>query len=397
MGKYARDREALASLVGRPKSIATFTSTTRCSRSRCGISSRTRGSTSGTRARSRRPGDFVTTEIGTRAVIMVRGEDGAIHVLHNRCPHKGTRLVTERAGNTGRHIRCPYHAWTFRTDGCVYAIPLRRGYEGTGLEDRAAAKGIARVRAVRNYRGFVFARASETGIGFDEYFGESLSSLDNMVDRSPAGGSRWRGRPFATSTGATGRCWSRTQTDACHPMVAHESSAGTAVRLWEEMQQPEGTKKPMAMEVIAPFVSRYEFFEEMGIRVWPNGHGHTGVHHSIHSDYSAIPGYFERMAQAWGEERARGILGENRHNTIYFPNIMVKARSSSFAGSAPRGRPHPRRELRVPARGRSRPAARAHRHVQPPHQRPDLHRRARRPRDLRAHAVRASLGRESSG
>jgi hypothetical protein len=62
----------------------------------------------------------------------------------------------------------------------------------------------------------------------------------------------------------------------------------------------------------------------MGIRVWENGHGHTGVHHSIHSNYSAIPGYFEKMTAAYGEARAKAILDENRHNTVYFPNLMVK-------------------------------------------------------------------------
>jgi hypothetical protein len=62
----------------------------------------------------------------------------------------------------------------------------------------------------------------------------------------------------------------------------------------------------------------------MGLRVWDNGHGHTGVSHSIHSDYSAVPGYFDQMKAAYGEERARAILGENRHNTIYFPNLMLK-------------------------------------------------------------------------
>ena len=45
---------------------------------------------------------------------------------------------------------------------------------------------------------------------------------------------------------------------------------------------------------------------------------------SIHADYSAVPGYFEQMVAAYGEERAKAILGESRHNTIYFPNIMVK-------------------------------------------------------------------------
>jgi hypothetical protein len=71
-------------------------------------------------------------------------------------------------------------------------------------------------------------------------------------------------------------------------------------------------------------MSPYEFYEEMGIRVWRNGHGHTGVSNSIHADYSAIPGYFEQMVAAYGEARAKAILSEVRHNTIYFPNLMVK-------------------------------------------------------------------------
>jgi hypothetical protein len=112
-------------------------------------------------------------------------------------------------------------------------------------------------------------------------------------------------------------------TDTCHPMVAHESSAGTAVKVWEKLT-PGGNKKPAAVEIYAPFIAPYEFFEKMGIRTWRNGHGHTGVHHSIHSDYSAIPGYFDKMVAAYGEVRAKAILDENRHNTAYFPNFTVK-------------------------------------------------------------------------
>src|SRR5262245_56420203 len=80
----------------------------------------------------------------------------------------------------------------------------------------------------------------------------------------------------------------------------------------------------MPVGIYAPVIAPYEFFEDMDIRVGPHGHGHTGVHHSIHSEYSAVPGYFESMAAAYGEERAKAILDENRHNTIYFPNLMVK-------------------------------------------------------------------------
>jgi benzoate/toluate 1,2-dioxygenase subunit alpha len=80
----------------------------------------------------------------------------------------------------------------------------------------------------------------------------------------------------------------------------------------------------MAVEIFAPFIASYEFFEKMGIRTWDNGHGHTGVSHSIHSNYSAVPGYFDQMVAAYGEQRAKAILDESRHNTVYFPNLMVK-------------------------------------------------------------------------
>jgi phenylpropionate dioxygenase-like ring-hydroxylating dioxygenase large terminal subunit len=269
-------------------------------------------------------GDYFTTQLGDQPVIMVRHTDNEIKVLYNRCPHKGTKIAIDRTGNTGKFFRCPYHAWSFKTDGCLLAIPLKKGYEGTGLEEQQTGKGMKAVGAVHNYRGFVFARLAEEGISFEEFFGDSLSSLDNMVDRSPAGRLEVAGPPLRYMHQCNWKMLVENQTDTCHPMVAHESSAGTAVQIWKDLGYTEDDPKPPAMEIIAPFMSPYEFFENMGIRTWPNGHGHTGVHHSIHSNYSAIPGYFESMCEAYGEEKAKAILDENRHNTVYFPNIMIK-------------------------------------------------------------------------
>ncbi|GIX12872.1 MAG: oxidoreductase [Paracoccaceae bacterium] len=269
-----------------------------------------------------KPGDYFTTQLADQPVLMVRHSDGEVHVLYNRCPHKGTKIVIDRSGNTGKFFRCPYHAWSFKTDGCLLAIPLKKGYENTGFEKTEAARGLAPVGAVHNYRGFVFARLAEEGIGFEEYFGESLSSFDNMIDRSPEGRLEVAGPPLRYMHRCNWKMLVENQTDTCHPMVAHESSAGTAVKIYEAMGNPE--PKPMAMEIIAPFMSPYEFFEHMGVRTWPNGHGHTGVHHSIHSNYSEVPGYWEMMVKAHGEEKAKRILSENRHNTVYFPNLMIK-------------------------------------------------------------------------
>ena len=268
------------------------------------------------------PGDYFTTTVGTEPVVMVRHTDRSVRVLVNRCPHKGVQVAGGTCGNTGKFFRCPYHAWTFKTDGALLSLPLRKGYENTGFADCAASRGLATAGAVHVYRDFVFCRLAPQGISFEDFFGGSLSTIDNMVDRSPEGRLEVAGGVLRYMHSCNWKMLVDNQTDTCHPMVAHESSAGTAVAVWS--RAPEGTPKPMAVEQFAPFMSPYEFFEKMGIRVWDNGHGHTGVADSIHAAYSPVPGYWEQMVAAYGEERAEAILGDVRHNTVYFPNIMIK-------------------------------------------------------------------------
>lgn len=267
-------------------------------------------------------GDFFTTTVGDQSVIMVRHTDDTVRVLINRCAHKGVQLVTETSGNAGRFFRCPYHAWTFKTDGALLGVPLRKGYENTGFDQTEGAMGLKAVKAVHNYRGFIFCRLSDEGESFEDFFGESLSTIDNMCDRSPEGRVEIAGGVYRYMHNCNWKMLVDNQSDTCHPMVAHESSAGTAVKVWKEA--PEGTPKPMAVELFAPFINPYDFYENMGIRVWENGHGHTGVSDSIHAAYSDVPGYMDQMIEAYGEERAKAILGDVRHNTCYFPNILVK-------------------------------------------------------------------------
>jgi phenylpropionate dioxygenase-like ring-hydroxylating dioxygenase large terminal subunit len=219
-------------------------------------------------------------------------------------------------------LRCPYHAWAYDLDGGIRAIPLKAGYEGTGFGGAEAAAGLARVRHVVVYRGFVFCRLSETGPDFESYFGASLSSIDNMVDRSPEGRLEVAGGVLRFDHACNWKMFVENLNDTMHPMVAHESSAGTAKKLWAG--RPESEPRPMAIEQFVPFASSYEFFDRMGVRVFDNGHSYTGVHGSIHSRYSAIPEYEAAMNAAYGEERAHAILGEVRHNTVYYPSLTIK-------------------------------------------------------------------------
>jgi benzoate/toluate 1,2-dioxygenase alpha subunit len=270
-----------------------------------------------------KPGDYYTTEIATLPILMLRDGEGRVNVFMNRCAHKGARLATATHGNCGSMLRCSYHGWTYRLDGSIRTIPMKGGYADTAFAESPASRGLVKLANVENYRGFVFARLSADGPGFRAYFGESLTSIDNMADRSPEGRLEVAGGTLRYLHNCNWKMFVENLNDTMHPMVAHESSAGTARDLWRSMNLPEGTAQPMVIEQFAPFVSDYQFFDDMGVRIYENGHSYTGVKFSIHSRYSGIPEYEERMIAAYGEERAQRILAEARHNTVYYPNLTM--------------------------------------------------------------------------
>lgn len=267
-------------------------------------------------------GDYLTVDIAKEPLVMVRQADGSVRVLKNRCAHKGAKLVSAPSGNTVKFFRCPYHAWTYKTDGKPLAIPLKNGYEGTRMTECPSGQGLTAVANVETYRGFVFVRLSDEGPTFSEYFGDSLSSIDNMADRSPEGELEIAGGCLRYMHNCNWKMFVENLNDTMHPMVAHESSAGTAKKLWDGKSADE--PKPMAIEQFVPFVSGYDFFDGMGVRVFENGHSYTGVNFSIHSSYSALPEYEQKLAAAWGEEKAKQVLGTARHNTVYYPSLTIK-------------------------------------------------------------------------
>src|SRR3954468_11192350 len=274
-------------------------------------------------------GDFITLNIAAKALIMVRHTDGTIRVLMNRCAHKGTKVVSAPSGNAGKTLRCPYHAWTYRLDGSLAMIPLKQGYAGTRMEE----KGLFEITNCEIHRGFIFVRLSEEGLGFHEFFGGSLSSIDFLADRSPEGELEITGGCLRYLHNCNWKMFVENLNATMHPMIAHASSAGTAKMLWEG--QPADKPKPMAVEQFVPFVNGYEFFDEMGVKVYPHGHGFSGVNFSIHSSYSPIKEYEEAMVKAYGEERAKQILGTIRHNTVYYPSLTIKGAIQSIRVARP--------------------------------------------------------------
>ena len=132
------------------RSCGTTASTPRCtpirasSRTRWSGSSIAAGSSSGHDSEIPRPGDFVTRSIGTQPVIMVRGKDGGVAVLVNRCMHRGTMVCAAERGRA-RTFSCPYHGWTYDLGGELLGVPYPGGYAALDKSTR----GLTRVPARR--------------------------------------------------------------------------------------------------------------------------------------------------------------------------------------------------------------------------------------------------------
>jgi phenylpropionate dioxygenase-like ring-hydroxylating dioxygenase large terminal subunit len=74
------------------------------------------------------PGDFLTYELAGQPIFVMRGSDGALRAMSNVCLHRMSTLL-EGAGNR-KVIVCPYHAWTYNTDGTLRGAPAMDRNEG---------------------------------------------------------------------------------------------------------------------------------------------------------------------------------------------------------------------------------------------------------------------------
>jgi len=115
-----------------------------------------------------RPGDYFTLQVDTDSIIVARGDDGAIHGLHNVCRHRGSMICSEPAGHKTRLV-CPYHQWTYGLDGRLLAC--------RGMPEDLDKKqfGLARVHT-REVEGLVFISLAENPTPFDSAL-ELLSPL----------------------------------------------------------------------------------------------------------------------------------------------------------------------------------------------------------------------------
>ena len=72
----------------------------------------------------RNPGDYFLAQVGRKAMVVTRDENGTLRVLHNQCAHRGAMVVASDCGHA-KEFQCVYHGWTYHLDGRLKAVPLQ--------------------------------------------------------------------------------------------------------------------------------------------------------------------------------------------------------------------------------------------------------------------------------
>ena len=251
--------------------------------------------------------DFVMKSIGPQEIIMTRSGDGEIHLLLNRCAHRGNQLCMEPCGNRKVFV-CPYHSWSYGNDGVLRGFPFADGYEGV---DRAEI-GLAKVSRVASYRGFVFGSFAEQGPSLTEHLGGAAEAIDRLTMASPVGEVQITAGFLKHKAKANWKFLVENETDGYHPAFVHAS-------IFEVAKSGIGDLYSSNSSAVA---------RDLG-----NGHTENDLRPEFRrigkpmgwfgANEQRLPDYVAKMRAAYGNDRANQIMIDGTPHIMIFPNLFI--------------------------------------------------------------------------
>jgi len=261
------------------------------------------------------PHDYIATRIGREPVLMTRDANGAIHVIFNRCAHRGVQVCATERGNA-RLFRCPYHGWAYRCDGKLAGIPLRKAYPAD-LDPDDPQYSMRSVPRVDSYRGFVFASLSEKGPALDVYLNGIRKSIDDLADRAPLGTVSFKAGVNRYVIEANWKLQIDNVCDLPHASWTHVSTVDENGR---QFGRYGGGPRLLTDE------GRMIDWDELGVVGFDYGHGYQGRPPAEKGMGGPLFEQYRAMLVArHGEQRADEILAYDRFNSVIYPSLSFQA------------------------------------------------------------------------
>jgi phenylpropionate dioxygenase-like ring-hydroxylating dioxygenase large terminal subunit len=252
------------------------------------------------------PGDYVRKKLALQDIIMTRAKDGGVHLLLNRCAHRGNQVCDDARGNANS-FRCPYHGWTYRNTGELLGYPYHQGYGGRNKLDL----GLGAVPRVESYQGFVFGSFAADGPSLAEHLGAAAGELDRLARLSPEGRVELTAGWLKHRTQANWKLLAENETDGYHPQFVHGS-------IFSVTSSPIG---PLYSEKSTAVV-----------RDLDGGHSENDLRPEFRrfaepmrwfgTTADRVPDYAAAMRAAYGDA-ANQIMIEGGPHVMIFPNLFV--------------------------------------------------------------------------
>lgn len=268
-------------------------------------------------------GDYITRLLATQPVILTRDDDDQLHVLVNRCTHRGNTVCHEARGNSGT-FRCAYHGWSFANDGSPVGFTYRDEYDSS-IEKNAFA--LKRLPRVDSYRGFVFASFSDDVPALRDHLGKACEYIDHFADLAPAGTVNLRAGNLASEFDANWKMPAENTVDGYHAVFLHQA----VIKIGRERAKRLGTANSRLSST-----SRKKQVQTVDL-----GNGHalldfTEANRAANIESETEFGFFPRklsqqdrdayrrdLAERLGADRAELEIAKGLSNLLVFPNLAL--------------------------------------------------------------------------
>jgi nitrite reductase/ring-hydroxylating ferredoxin subunit len=119
---------------------------------------------------------FASRHAAGTPVLIARQPDGSVRAFLNSCRHRGTEVVWGETEGCARRFTCPYHGWTYGTDGRLVGVTTTVGFPDLDRDTH----GLVELDCAERHGMIFVARRPGAQFELDDFFGPLDAEFEAM-------------------------------------------------------------------------------------------------------------------------------------------------------------------------------------------------------------------------